>query len=95
MGPKEHLVLWSDCCGEQNRNIKIVLMMKTVLSSHATLKYLESGHTFLPNDTDFSKIESQLKYHDRMYTTEKYLNIIKSCKKKKLLEVHKMKTNDF
>lgn len=69
------LVLWSDCCGEQNRNIKIVLMMKSVLSSHATLrtirlKYLESGHTFLPNDTDFSKIESQLKYHDRIYTAE-------------------------
>lgn len=100
MGPKEHLVLWSDCCGGQNRNIKMVLMMKSVLSSHATLKtiklkYLESGHTFLPNDTDFSKIESQLKYHDRIYTAEEYLNVIKSCKKKKPLEVYKMKTNDF
>lgn len=63
-------------------------MMKSMLSSHATLKsiklkYLESGHTFLPNDTDFSKIESQLKYHDRIYATEEYLNVIKSCKKKK------------
>lgn len=57
----EHLILWSDCCGGQNRNIKIVLMMKAILSSHPTLKiisfrFLESGHTFLPNDTDFSKI---------------------------------------
>lgn len=66
-----------------------------LLSQTITLKYLESGHTFLPNDTDFSKIESQLKYHDRIYTAEEHSNVIKSCKKKKPLEVYKMKTNDF
>ncbi|CAH0597202.1 unnamed protein product [Chrysodeixis includens] len=75
-------------------------MMKSVLNSHATLKtirlkYLESGHTFLPNDTDFSKIESQLKYHDRIYTAKEYINVMKSCKKKKPLEVFRMKTTDF
>ncbi|CAK1590203.1 unnamed protein product [Parnassius mnemosyne] len=96
----EDLVLWSDCCGGQNRNIKIILMLKAVLDSHPrlktiTLKYLESGHTFLPNDTDFSKIEYQLKYHQRIYTPDQYINVIKSCKKKNPLKVYRMQRNDF
>ncbi|XP_028167675.1 uncharacterized protein LOC114358018 [Ostrinia furnacalis] len=101
LDPKvEHLVLWSDCCGGQNRNIKIVLMLKAVLNSHPTLKtitfkYLESGHTFLPNDTDFSKIETMLKYHERIYTVKEYINIIKNCKKQHPLQVYRMEKNDF
>lgn len=96
----KHLVLWSDCCGGQNRNIKIVLMLKVVLNSHPTLrtitlKYLESGHTFLPNDTDFSKIETQLKFHERIYTVDEYINVIKSCKKKIPLQVYRMEKKDF
>lgn len=96
----EHLVLWSDCCGGQNRNIKIVLMLKVILASHPnlktiTLKYLESGHTFLPNDTDFSKIEYQLKFRERIYTAEEYMSVIKECKRVNPLQVHRMKTTDF
>lgn len=96
----EHLILWSDCCGGQNRNIKIVLMLKAILSSHHTLKsisfrFLESGHTFLPNDTDFSKIETALKHHQRLYTAEEYMEIFKTCKKKKPLQVYKMQKIDF
>lgn len=96
----EELVLWSDCCGGQNRNIKIILMLKTILNSHPnlktiTFKYLESGHSFLPNDTDFSKIEYELKHHERVYTAEEYMNIMKICKKKHPLQVTRMKTEDF
>lgn len=96
----EHLILWSDCCGGQNRNIKIVLMLKALLNSHDTLKvitmrFLESGHTFLPNDTDFSKIETALKHYQRIYTAEEYISIIKKCKKRKPLQVYKMNKADF
>lgn len=94
------LVLWSDCCGGQNRNIKIVVMLKAILHSHHTLrtisfKYLESGHTFLPNDTDFSKIETQLKFHERIYTANEYMQVIRCCKKKNPLHVTKMTKEDF
>lgn len=96
----ENLVLWSDCCGGQNRNIKIILMLKTVLNSHPnletiTFKYLESGHSFLPNDTDFSKIECELKHHERIYTVEEYMNIMKICKKKNPLQVIRMNKQHF
>lgn len=47
----EELILWSDSCGGQNRNIKIVLMLKAFLHSHPTLKkitqkFLIPGHSF-------------------------------------------------
>ncbi|KAJ8893405.1 hypothetical protein PR048_005996, partial [Dryococelus australis] len=35
---KKHLILWSDSCRGQNRNIKLVLMLKAVLASHPTLE---------------------------------------------------------
>ncbi|CAH0587826.1 unnamed protein product [Chrysodeixis includens] len=101
LNPKvQNLVLWSDCCGGQNRNIKIVLMLRATLNSHQTLKtitlkYLESGHTFLPNDTDFSKIEAQLKYHERIYTADEYIAVIKKSKKKNPLQVQRMEKKDF
>ncbi|CAH2217449.1 jg19649 [Pararge aegeria aegeria] len=97
----KNLILWSDCCGGQNRNIKIVLLLKTVLSCcHSTLesitfRFLESGHTFLPNDTDFSKIETALKHHQRIYTAEEYIDIFKNAKKKKPLQVQRMEKADF
>ena len=34
----EDLVLWSNHCGGQNRNIKITLMLKHILANHPTLK---------------------------------------------------------
>lgn len=96
----EYLSLWSDSCSGQNRNIKMVLLLKVILASHPTLKvidlnFLESGHTFLPNDTDFGKIESHLKTFQRLYTADDYINVIKTCAKKNPLVPIKMGTEDF
>lgn len=33
------VILWSDSCGGQNRNIKIVLILKTVLENHPSRNY--------------------------------------------------------
>lgn len=96
----EHLILWSDSCGGQNRNIKLTLMLKTALHSHSNLKsislrFLEPGHTFLPNDTDFSKIESKLKEYERIYTVDDYMNIMRKCKTRNPLKVIRMKNVNF
>ncbi|CAH1646166.1 unnamed protein product [Spodoptera littoralis] len=96
----EHLILWSDSCGGQNRNIKITLMLKTALHSHTTLKtismrFLEPGHTFLPNDTDFSKIETKIKEYDRIYTVEDYMNIMKHAKIRNPLHIKRMNNEQF
>lgn len=96
----EELILWSDSCGGQNRNIKLTLMMKAALHTQPNLKsislrFLEPGHSFLPNDTDFSKIETRLKQHQRLYTVQDYLSVMKQCKINNPLKVLEMKKEDF
>ncbi len=64
--PVKTLILWSDSCGGQNRSIKLVLMLIHVLQHHPSLetislRYRLSGHSFLPNDSDFGDVECALK----------------------------------
>lgn len=94
------LILWSDSCGGQNRNIKIVLMLKAILDVHPsltkiTLRFLTSGHSFLPNDTDFGDIECALKLQQRLYSPNDYINIMRGCRRKNPLIVHRMEREHF
>ncbi|XP_039291195.1 uncharacterized protein LOC111052803 [Nilaparvata lugens] len=96
----EDLVLWSDSCGGQNRNVKIVLILKACLEAHpslktVSLKFLMPGHSFLPNDADFSDIESALKHVQRLYLPQDYIEVIKNCRRKKPFCVSKMGATDF
>ncbi|XP_050510421.1 uncharacterized protein LOC126887115 [Diabrotica virgifera virgifera] len=97
---KEQLILWSDSCGGQNRNIKIVLMLKAVLETHRSLKtiyfkYLIPGHSFLPNDTDFGEVERSLKYQIRLYTLNEFKQVLENCSKKKKFVACEMTKDDF
>lgn len=96
----KNLVLWSDSCGGQNRNIKMVLLLKNVLESHPTLesitmKFLVSGHSFLQNDTDFSDIESALAHSQRLYLPSDYVEVMRTARKKKPFIVTEMSSPDF
>ncbi|KAH9628494.1 hypothetical protein HF086_017320 [Spodoptera exigua] len=96
----EILFLWSDSCGGQNRNIKLTLMLKALLNDHPTLKeihhrFLESDHSFLPNDTDFGRIERSLKHQQRLYTPDDYIEIMKNCRKIKPMIVDRLTKEDF
>jgi hypothetical protein len=82
------LILWADSCGGQNRNIKITLLLKSALENHPSLekiyiRFLVSGHTFLPNVSDFSDIECALKHQQRLYMPEDYMRVMSSCRIKK------------
>lgn len=75
-------------------------MLKSILIEHPTLKtihlkYLESGHSFLPNDTDFGQIERALKQQIRIYTLDDFKSIIENCKKHNRFVVHVMESEDF
>jgi hypothetical protein len=96
----KHLILWSDSCSGQNRNIKLTLMLKALLNDHPTLqkislRFLESGHSFFPNDSDFGRIECALKFQQRLYTEKDYMDIMKNCKKNKPMRVNRMLKDDF
>lgn len=94
------LILWSDSCGGQNRNIKVVLLLKTLLEEHESLeeircRYLMSGHSFLPNDTDFGDIECAIKRQQRIYSPDDYMAIMKNCRRKNAMIVERCNAADF
>ncbi|XP_037025826.1 uncharacterized protein LOC119067135 [Bradysia coprophila] len=99
--PVKKLLLWSDSCGGQNRSIKLVLMLMHTLQNHPSLetislRFLESGHSFLPNDSDFGDMECKLKTNERVFTDEKYMQIMRDCRINNKFQVNRMSPNvDF
>ena len=39
---------------------------------------MESGHSFLPNDTDFGKIEKAKNYSTGLYSPEQWISLIEN-----------------
>ncbi|KAG5890271.1 hypothetical protein JTB14_014914 [Gonioctena quinquepunctata] len=73
------LRLWSDCCGGQNRSIKLILQLIHALQNHPTIdkitiRFLLPAHSFLPNDFEFDDVESTLKEQERLYTDSDYMD---------------------
>lgn len=93
--PVKKLLLWSDSCGGQNRSIKLVLMLMQTLQNHPSLetislRFLESGHSFLPNDSDFGDMECKLKTNEKIFTDQKYMQIMKDCRIHNKFHVNRM-----
>lgn len=75
-------------------------MLKAILKEHPTLqkikmRFLISGHSFLPNDDDFGDIECALKLQQRLYSPFDYIEIMKKCRTKNKLVLTKMEKVDF
>lgn len=96
----ENIILYSDSCGGQNRNIKLTLLLKHFLASsqvkNITQKYFISGHSYNSCDRCFSLIEKCQKGIEIVATPDDWLNIIKESKKTNpTFNVQKMETEDF
>ncbi|CAG9791146.1 unnamed protein product [Diatraea saccharalis] len=94
------LILWADSCGGQNRSIKMILMLLHVLHKNnnlqkITVRFLQPGHTYLPNDSEFGDVECALKSHNRLYTAEDYISVMKNCRRKNKFVVAKLQKDDF
>uniref|UniRef100_A0A1B0FA09 Uncharacterized protein n=1 Tax=Glossina morsitans morsitans TaxID=37546 RepID=A0A1B0FA09_GLOMM len=60
------------------------------------MEVLLSGHSFLPNDSDFGVIEMALRKYNLMYVPQDYHDeTIKTCRKSNKFIVTKMKGEDF
>mgnify|MGYP007005565973 CR=1 FL=1 len=96
-----HVILYSDSCTGQNRNIKVAsTLMNLVLDPKLSIKvidhkFLVSGHSFLPNDQDFGVIESASRKCIQIFTPEDWLQVVKKAKTKKPFEVFKVNTSDI
>lgn len=98
--PVKDLIIWADSCGGQNRSIRLVLMLIHILQHHCSLKtismrFLETGHTFLPNDSDFGDFECSLKMNDEVCTDDQFMEIMKSCRIKNQFEINRLSSQDF
>lgn len=90
---------WSDSCGGQNRNIKVCSMWLHLLAvtdiEYIDHNFLESGHSYLPNDSDFGDIERAAKYHPNVYIPDEWCTIVKDARAKHRFEVIQMNKEQF
>lgn len=97
----EQLIMYSDQCGGQNRNIKMALICNFVVNSNDYLpteihhKFLVSGHSYLACDRDFGVIEKEKRYHPEIYVPNDWIKVIESARKKNLFKVIQMRQEDF
>lgn len=96
----EDLILWSDSCGGQNRNRIMCIMLHHWLSmqprlERVTLRFLQSGHSFNPCDTDFASVEKALNKKQNIFLPSEVLQVMRNCRQKTPFEVVPMSTADF
>lgn len=97
------VILLSDTCSGQNRNIKISLMLKNLLSSwgHENLQSIEqqfyvSGHSYNDCDRSFGLIEMQKRVTQDIFIPDQWINVIRQAKKKEPhFVVVEMRQEDF
>lgn len=98
-GGSSHVVMFSDSCGGQNRNIKVSLAILRFLQEDHNIhtidhKFMASGHSYLPNDGDFGSIE-QFAKGKTVYVPENWHSIITKCRRKKPFHLKVMAKEDF
>lgn len=85
----KHIILYSDSCGGQNRNIKLTLLLKKYLCDSFEEKHLLSiqqkffipGHSFNNCDRSFAIIETQKKYTENIFVPDDWVRVISNAKK--------------
>uniref|UniRef100_A0A1B0GMM9 DUF7869 domain-containing protein n=1 Tax=Phlebotomus papatasi TaxID=29031 RepID=A0A1B0GMM9_PHLPP len=95
------IVLYSDSCSGQNRNITVSLMLKHFLSrsqnvQKITQKFLVTGHSYNSCNRNFGLIEKDSRKHKIIATLDEWASIIEKSKRSlPHLKVTQMKTTDF
>lgn len=95
----KHIVIYSDCCTGQNRNLNIALTLLRFVSEDNSIetieqKFLVSGHSYLPNDGDFGCVETASK-NRTIYGPKDWYNIMKDARRTNKFVIHEMQTSDF
>ena len=97
----DHLILWSDYTGGQNRNHMMTTIILRLLTEIPELKYVVNrfpivGHSFLPNDRDFGVIANAKKKKQCLYDSAQYIKMIEEARKNPHpIQVIKMKPRNF
>lgn len=94
----KHVIIYSDTCTGQNRNIKVSLsLLKLTQETSVEIidqKFMVSGHSYLPNDSDFGLIE-QAARNKIIYTPDDWYSVIRTSRKQNKFMLIKMHEEDF
>lgn len=97
----ENIILYSDSCGGQNRNIKMTMILKKILTNLVnvntiTQNFFISGHSYNSCDRCFGIIDKQRKTTEDIFLPIHWENIVRAAKKRDpKFEVVHMTANDF
>ena len=85
----EHVTFYSDSCGGQNKNIHVLSFFLNLVKSHKFKlihhKFLEGGHTFLPNNRDFGLVKKKLCKRESVFKPFQINKILDSISKKSVV----------
>lgn len=81
----KNLILYSDSCGAQNRNIKVSAMLSHYLEKSQTLEsitqhFYRTGHSYNVCDRKFAIIEKKRKRVDTIYVPSQWKTLIEDAK---------------
>lgn len=94
-----HVTMYSDTCTGQNRNWKFELRLIKLIQSSDNIdiidhKFMVSGHSYLPNDSDFGSIESYAR-GKAIFVPADWRFMISKSRKKKAFHITEMSVQDF
>lgn len=96
-----HIIMYSDCCTGQNRNIKLSLLLQKLVQDpemptcSIDHKFMVSGHSYLPNDADFGVIESKARKKQFIYGPRDWFDLVAAAKKTNPFPVTVMNREEF
>ena len=99
VNPKiKELVIFSDNCAGQNKNLNITLACLRLIQkkrfSKITHIFMVAGHSYMDCDRDFGHISRKLKGQE-LFGFNEYVKHVKEAKMTKKFEVYEMKKSDF
>ena len=80
----QRLILFSDgCCGQNKNWVMVAFLLRLIEQIYRSIdhKFLVRGHTFLPNDRDFSCIEARKKV-EMAYVPSDWVKIVQEARAK-------------
>lgn len=97
----KHLIMYSDQCGGQNRNIKMAALCQYIVAhpdyTVETIdhKFYVSGHSYLSCDQDFGLVEKKKKFFKNIFVPDNWVEVIKAARDKNPFNIMNMTKDDF
>ena len=95
---KKKIVLWCDNCVGQNKNrmmmMALMLLVSEGIFERVEIKFLVSGHSYMPSDRDFGIIEKRKK-NVKCMVPDELENMVATARVKNPFKVMKMGEGDF